>query len=183
MLEFEQMEIEYFVKPEEAAESFRSSGSQAMKAWVELIGSSESTSGCANMRRKSFPITRVGPSTSSTTSRGRWAGKSSTDLANRTDFDLTQHQTVSGEDLTYFDQEGNTRYLPHVIEPTFGVDRTILVLLLDAYDEEATVDVNGKPDTRIVLRLHPRVAPYKAAILPLMKKPELADVAKELFAP
>jgi glycyl-tRNA synthetase len=102
-------------------------------------------------------------------------------LANRTDFDLAQHQLVSGEDLQYFDQAENRRYLPYVIEPTFGVDRTILTLLVDAYDEEETVDVNGKPDTRVVLRLHPRVAPYKAAILPLMKKPELAEPARSLF--
>jgi glycyl-tRNA synthetase len=102
-------------------------------------------------------------------------------LANRTNFDLTQHQEFSGQDLTYFDQEAGTRYIPHVIEPTFGVERTFLTLLLDAYDEEATVDVNGKPDTRIVLRLSPKVAPYKAAILPLMKKPELTEVARSLF--
>jgi glycyl-tRNA synthetase len=102
-------------------------------------------------------------------------------LANRTDFDLTQHQQYSGEDLTYFDQEAGTRYLPHVIEPTFGVDRTLLVILLDAYDEEATVDVNGKPEIRTVLRLNPKVAPYKAAVLPLMKKPELAEVARGLY--
>ena len=68
-----------------------------------------------------------------------------------------------------------------MIEPTFGVDRSILVVLLDAYDEEETFDVNGKPDIRTVLRLAPVLAPYKAAILPLMKKPELTEVAKSLF--
>jgi glycyl-tRNA synthetase len=103
-------------------------------------------------------------------------------LANRTDYDLRQHQAFSGEDLTYFDQAGNRRYLPYVIEPTFGVDRTCLVVLLDAYDEEATVDVNGKPDTRVVLRLHPRVAPYKAAVLPLMRKLELVEPAWQLYS-
>ena len=102
-------------------------------------------------------------------------------LANRTDFDLGQHQEFSGEDLRYFEQETGERFVPHVIEPTFGVDRTILVVLLDAYDEEETVDVNGKPDTRTVLRLAPALAPYKAAILPLMKKPELTEVARPLF--
>ncbi|HYP62049.1 MAG TPA: His/Gly/Thr/Pro-type tRNA ligase C-terminal domain-containing protein, partial [Thermomicrobiales bacterium] len=87
----------------------------------------------------------------------------------------------SGEDLRYFEQETGERFVPHVIEPTFGVDRTILVALLDAYDEEETIDVNGKPDTRTVLRLAPALAPYKAAILPLMKKPELTEVARPLF--
>ena len=102
-------------------------------------------------------------------------------LANRTDFDLTQHQNASGQDLQYFDQAENRKYIPYVIEPTFGVDRTILTLLIDAYDEEATVDVNGKPDVRTVLRLHPRVAPYKAAVLPLLRKPELVAPAQALF--
>nr|MBA2246963.1 glycine--tRNA ligase [Chloroflexia bacterium] len=92
-----------------------------------------------------------------------------------------RHQETSGVDLTYFDQAANTRYLPHVIEPTFGVERTFLTVMLDAYDEEETVDVNGKADTRVVLRLAPRLAPYKAAVLPLAKKPELTTVARELF--
>ena len=87
----------------------------------------------------------------------------------------------SGEDLRYFEQETGERFLPHVIEPTFGVERTLLALLLDAYDEEQTVDVNGKPDTRVLLRLAPRLAPVKAAVLPLAKKPELTAVATELF--
>jgi glycyl-tRNA synthetase len=103
-------------------------------------------------------------------------------LANRTDFDLRSHQESSGVDLTYFDQAENTRYLPHVVEPTFGVERSFLTVLLDAYDEEATADVNGKEETRVVLRLAPRLAPYKAAILPLAKKPELTTVARQLFA-
>ena len=102
-------------------------------------------------------------------------------LANRTDFDLRQHQSFSGEDLHYFDQAENRKYIPYVIEPTFGVDRTCLILLVDAYDEEEILDVNGKADTRVVLRLHPRVAPYKAAVLPLLKKPELAQPSWSLF--
>jgi glycyl-tRNA synthetase len=102
-------------------------------------------------------------------------------LANRTDFDLARHQEFSGEDLRYFEQATGERFLPYVIEPTFGVDRTVLVALLDAYDEEETVDVNGKPDSRTVLHLDPKLAPFKAAILPLMKKPELSSVARALF--
>jgi glycyl-tRNA synthetase len=102
-------------------------------------------------------------------------------LANRTDFDLARHQEVSGEDLTYFDQAAGTRYLPHVVEPTFGVDRTMLTVMVDAYDEEETVDVNGKGDIRTVMRFAPILAPYKAAVLPLAKKPELTSVAMELF--
>jgi glycyl-tRNA synthetase len=102
-------------------------------------------------------------------------------LAYRTDFDLRQHQETSGVDLTYFDQESRERFLPHVIEPTFGVERTFVTVLLDAYDEETTTDVNGKPDTRTVLRLDPKLAPMKAAFLPLARKPELTSVAWDLF--
>jgi glycyl-tRNA synthetase len=102
-------------------------------------------------------------------------------LAYRTDFDLRRHQETSGVDLTYFDQESRERFLPHVIEPTFGVERTFLTVMLDAYDEETTPDVNGKAATRTVLRLDPKLAPMKAAFLPLAKKPELTGVARALF--
>ncbi|MBO4423311.1 MAG: glycine--tRNA ligase [Clostridia bacterium] len=96
-------------------------------------------------------------------------------LADRTDYDLTNHQNVSGKDLTYFDAETNERYLPYVIEPSLGVERTVLSVLCDAYDEE---ELEGG-DSRAVLRLHPALAPFKAAILPLSKK--LADQATEIY--
>ena len=97
-------------------------------------------------------------------------------VADRTDYDLTNHQNVSGKDLTYFDAETNERYLPYVIEPSLGVERTVLSVLCDAYDEE---ELEGG-DSRVVLRLHPALAPFKAAILPLSKK--LADNAGEIYA-
>ena len=89
-------------------------------------------------------------------------------VADRTDYDLTQHQNTSGKDLTYFDQETNEHYIPYVVEPSLGVERSVLAVLCDAYDEEI-VDAE-KNDTRVVLRLHPALAPYKAAVLPLSKK-------------
>ena len=92
-------------------------------------------------------------------------------VADRTDYDLTQHQNVSGKDLTYFDPETNERYIPYVVEPSLGVERSVLAVLCDAYDEEVVgQDENGKDDVRVVLRLHPALAPYKAAVLPLSKK-------------
>jgi glycyl-tRNA synthetase len=178
-IEFDQMEIEYFVKPDDGARAF-DEWIAAMQAWINGIGLTPE-----RVRIREHPKEKLSHYSSRTIDFeydfpgmgwGELYG-----LANRTDFDLTQHQEYSGQDLTYFDQEAGTRYIPHVIEPTFGVERTFLTLLLDAYDEEATVDVNGKPDTRIVLRLSPKVAPYKAAILPLMKKPELTEVARSLF--
>jgi glycyl-tRNA synthetase len=178
-IEFEQMEIEYFVRPEESADLF-DAWVEAMWGWVDLIGINRERVHVREHDKDelSHYSTRTIDFEYDFPSMG-W--KELYGFANRTDFDLSRHQEFSGEDLTYFDQPTGTRFLPHVLEPTFGVDRTFLVLLLDAYDEEETVDVNGKPDTRVVLRLNPRIAPYKAAVLPLMKKPELASVAKDLF--
>ncbi len=179
-IEFEQMEIEYFVRPEEGSAAFEG-WLDAMRGWLDLVGLSGE-----HLRVREHAAAELSHYSNRTVDfeylfPGPMGWKELYGLANRTDFDLRQHQEHSGEDLTYFDQASNTRFLPHVIEPTFGVDRTVLVLLLDAYDEEQTTDVNGKPDTRVVLRLHPRIAPYKAAVLPLMKKPELAGPARELF--
>ena len=99
-------------------------------------------------------------------------------VADRTDYDLTQHQNTSGKDLTYFDPETNERYIPYVVEPSLGVERSVLAVLVDAYDEEV-VDAE-KNDVRTVLHLHPALAPYKAAVLPLSKK--LSDKAREIYA-
>jgi glycyl-tRNA synthetase len=99
-------------------------------------------------------------------------------VASRTNFDLTAHQNTSGKDMTYYDQEKNEHYIPYVIEPSLGADRVTLAFLVDAYDEEV-VDAE-KNDVRTVLRLHPALAPYKVAVLPLSKK--LADKGREIQA-
>lgn len=180
VLEFEQMEIEYFCKPEDAPETFET-WLKDMEAWVEQIGlkpehvriREHSKEELSHYSDRTLDFEYLFP--------GSLGWKELYGLANRTDFDLRQHQEVSGVDLSYFDQANNTRYLPYVIEPTFGVDRTMLTVLVDAYDEEETVDVNGKSDTRTVLRLKPILAPFKAAVLPLARKPELTGVATELY--
>jgi len=179
-IEFEQMEIEYFVKPEDGPRAF-DEWLEAMRGWIRLIGLRED-----RVRVREHEKEELSHYSSRTVDfeydfPAPMGWKELYGLANRTDFDLSRHQEYSGEDLRYFDQETGERYIPHVIEPTFGVDRTVLVLLLDAYDEETVVDVNGKPETRVVLRLSPRIAPYKAAVLPLMRKPELTEVARSLF--
>ncbi len=180
VLEFEQMEIEYFCKPEESPEMFET-WLASMHEWVKLIGLNPD-----HVRVREHDKEELSHYSDRTLDfeylfPGTLGWKELYGLANRTNFDLSRHQEVSGEDLTYFDQAANTRYLPHVIEPTFGVDRTMLTLLVDAYDEEETVDVNGKSDIRTVLRLSPALAPYKAAVLPLAKKPELTTVAMDLY--
>ena len=98
-------------------------------------------------------------------------------VADRTDYDLTQHQNTSGKDLTYFDQESGEHYIPYVIEPSLGVERSVLAVLCDAYDEEVVDE--AKNDVRTVLRLHPALAPFKAAVLPLSKK--LSGKANEIY--
>ncbi|MBQ8584243.1 MAG: hypothetical protein IJ488_06520, partial [Clostridia bacterium] len=96
-------------------------------------------------------------------------------VADRTDYDLTQHQNHSGKDMTFFDQETGEHYIPYVVEPSLGADRVALAFLVDAYDEEEL----SEGDVRVVLHLHPALAPVKAAVLPLSKK--LSDKALELY--
>ena len=181
VLEFEIMEIEYFVKPDEG-EARLEEWLDAMWSWVRLLGLD-----VERVRVREHDQGELSHYSTLTVDfeydfPGSMGWKELYGLAYRTDFDLRSHQESSGVDLTYFDQAENSRYLPHVVEPTFGVERSFITVLLDAYDEEQTLDVNGKADTRVVLRLAPRIAPYKAAILPLAKKPELTEVARSLFA-
>jgi glycyl-tRNA synthetase len=102
-------------------------------------------------------------------------------VAYRTDYDLKQHQEASGKPLDYFDEETKQRFIPHVIEPSAGVDRTVLALLCNAYDEETVTDEKGKSETRIVMRFHPRIAPVKVGVFPLLKNNEqLVSKAREI---
>ena len=99
-------------------------------------------------------------------------------IANRTDYDLTQHSKFSGQDLSYFDQEHDRRYVPHVIEPAAGADRATLAFLLAAYDEEEAPDAKGGTEKRVVLRFDPRLAPIKVAVLPLSKNEKLVPTGR-----
>ncbi|MEM2974049.1 MAG: glycine--tRNA ligase [Candidatus Micrarchaeia archaeon] len=105
-----------------------------------------------------------------------WGWKELMGIANRTDFDLKQHMKFSGKDLSLFDDERNERVIPHVIEPSFGLDRLLFTILMDAYSEK-----REEGETKIVLRLHPSIAPAKAAIFPLMKKDGLREKAREVY--
>jgi glycyl-tRNA synthetase len=102
-------------------------------------------------------------------------------VAYRTDYDLSQHQNASGKSLEYFDEETKQRFVPHVVEPSAGVDRTVLALICEAYSEDEAPDEKGKMETRLVLRFHPRIAPIKCAVFPLLKNKEpLVAKAKEI---
>ena len=175
--EFEQMEIEYFVKPEEWEQWFEHWLGQ-MNEWLAFLGLPQSQlhylevpdGDRAHYSKRTVDIEYQYP----------FGMKELYGLAYRTDFDLTNHMTASGTDLRYMDPHTNEKYVPHVIEPTFGVDRTFLAVLCEHFVEEEVGGEDGKKESRTVLRLPFALAPYKAAILPLSKKPELEAVAKEL---
>ena len=103
-------------------------------------------------------------------------------IANRTDFDLKTHSEHSGHDLSYFDQANNERYLPYVIEPAAGLSRSLMTFLVDAYREDEAPNTKGGVDKRVVLRLDPRLAPVKAAVLPLSRNTDLSPKARDLAA-
>ncbi|MBR3145322.1 MAG: glycine--tRNA ligase [Clostridia bacterium] len=171
--EFEQMELEFFCKPDTDLEWF-SYWRGFCRDWLLSLGLKEE-----NLRLRNHDKDELSFYSKATTDFeflfpfgwGELWG-----VADRTDYDLTQHQNTSKKDLTYFDQETNEHYIPYVIEPSLGVERMFLSILCDAYDEEV-VDAE-KNDTRVVLRFHPFLAPFKAAVLPLSKK--LSDKAMEI---
>ena len=173
--EFEQMELEFFCKPDTDLEWF-SYWRSFCRDWLLSLGLKEE-----NLRLRDHDKAELSFYSKATTDFeflfpfgwGELWG-----IADRTDYDLTQHQNVSGKDLTYFDQDENTRYLPYVIEPSLGVERSVLAFLCDAYDEEV-LDAE-KNDVRTVLHLHPALAPYKCAVLPLSKK--LSEKAQEIYS-
>ena len=175
--EFEQMELEFFCEPGTDLEWF-AYWRGFCKQWLLSLGMKEE-----NLRLRDHDPEELGFYSKATTDFeflfpfgwGELWG-----VADRTDYDLTQHQNTSGKDLTYFDQEKNTRYIPYVIEPSLGVERSFLAFLADAYDEEVVgQDKRGNDDIRTVLHLHPALAPYKAAVLPLSKK--LSPAAEEIY--
>ncbi len=173
--EFEQMELEFFCKPGTDLEWFNYWRSFC-REWLLAIGLKEK-----NIRLRDHDPEELCFYSKATTDFeflfpfgwGELWG-----VADRTDYDLTQHQTVSGKDLTYFDPETNEHYIPYVVEPSLGVERTVLSVLCDAYDEEV-IDAE-KNDTRVVMHLHPALAPFKAAVLPLSKK--LSEKADEVYS-
>ena len=170
--EFEQMEIEYFCREEEEEQVF-ASWQEAIWQWYLSIGLKET-----RMRWYEHPkesLAHYSKRTVDVEYEFPFGWGELQGLANRGTFDLTQHSKHSGKDLRFFAPEKNERLIPTVIEPSAGVDRTILALLCEAYDEE---EVEG--ETRVVMRFSPRMAPIKAGVFPLVKKGGLAEVAREL---
>ena len=176
--EFEQMELEFFCQPGTDLEWFQYWRSYCHD-WLLSLGSKEES-----LRLRDHEPEELAFYSKATTDFefmfpfgwGELWG-----VADRTDYDLKQHQEHSGKDLTYFDQEKNEHYIPYVIEPSLGADRVTLAFLVDAYDEEIVgQDKKGNNDVRTVLRLHPALAPFKCAVLPLSKKEVLSGPAQQL---
>ena len=174
--EFEQMECEFFCKPGTDLEWF-AYWKDFCKNWLLSLGIKEE-----NLRLRDHDPAELAFYSRATTDIeyafpftdwGELWG-----IADRTDYDLGRHMEASKKDLTYFDPETNEHYIPYVIEPSLGCDRVALAFLCEAYDEEHLVDAKGKEDIRTVLHLHPALAPFKCAVLPLSKK--LGDKAMEI---
>ena len=178
--EFEQMELEYFCRPEQ--------GMDLLKYWLEERLRFYEDIG---LSREKLKVLDVPAEERAHYSKGTYdieyefpfGTQELEGVAYRTDYDLTQHQTHSGKSLEYFDEETKEKFIPHVVEPSAGVDRTVLALLCAAYDEETVTDEKGKSETRVVLRFHPRMAPVKVGVFPLLKnKPELVEKAQSVAA-
>ncbi|MEO5719877.1 MAG: glycine--tRNA ligase [Chthoniobacterales bacterium] len=178
--EFEQMELEYFCRPEQGMELLDYWLEERLK-FYENIG----------IPRTKLHVLTVPDADRAFYSKGTYdieyefpfGVQELEGVAYRTDYDLTQHQAASGKPLDYFDEETKARFIPHVVEPSAGVDRTLLALICEAYDEETVTDEKGKSETRTVMRFHPRMAPIKVGVFPLLKnKPELVAKAREVQA-
>jgi glycyl-tRNA synthetase len=177
--EFEQMELEYFVKPGEDAKYF--------KEWVENRFKWYENLGLKNIRKREAPkeeLAHYSRGTIDVEYEFPFGWKEIEGIANRGDFDLKTHSQYSGEDLSYTDAEAGEKYVPFVIEPSAGMDRIALAFLCNAYTEEKD-PVKSQGDngaSRIVLKLHPKLAPYKVAVFPLLaNKPQLVKTAREIY--
>ncbi len=180
--EFEQMEMEFFVKPGED-EEWHQYWIDARTQWYVDLGIAAD-----NLRHFEHPAEKLSHYSKRTVDieyRFKFAGSEWGELegiANRTDFDLRTHSKHSGQDLSYFDQAANERYLPYVIEPAAGLSRSLMTFLVDAYHEDEAPNTKGGVDKRVVLRLDPRLAPVKVAVLPLSRNADLTPKAKALAA-
>ncbi len=209
--EFEQMELEFFIRPDEVVQ--KRAGSVASLSdpqpstlspqpnwgwelwhkywveqrvkWYESIGLGRET--LVEYWQKKEELAHYAKATVDILFKFPFGTQELEGIAARGDFDLTQHQKFSGKSMEYFDEEAKAKYVPHVIEPSAGVDRLALALICNAYCEDQAPDDKGKLESRVVMKFHPRIAPIKVAVFPLLKnKPELVKKAKavrELLRP
>ncbi len=176
--EFEQMELEYFCRPEQGMELLEYWREERLKFYDDI-----------GISRSKVHVRNVPDEERAFYSKGTYDieydfpfGRQELEgVAYRTDYDLSQHQKASGKSLEYFDEETKEKFIPHVVEPSAGVDRTVLALICEAYGEDQAPNDKGEMEARTVLRFHPRMAPIKCAIFPLLKnKQPLVVKAKEI---
>ena len=180
--EFEQMKMEFFVKPGTDEEWHQYWIDQRFNWYVDLGINPD------NLRLYEHPQEKLSHYSKRTVdieyafhfANGQWGELEG--IANRTDFDLSTHAKGSGEDLSYFDQDSNERWIPYVIEPAAGLGRSLMAFLVDAYHEDEAPNAKGGVDKRVVLKLDRRLAPVKVAVLPLSKKETLTPVAEKVAA-
>lgn len=176
--EFEMMEIEFFVKPGED-EFWHKKWLEDSLNWYKALGVSEDNlrireherSELAHYAKATFDIEYQFP----------WGWGEIQGIANRTDFDLTAHSKASGKSLDYFDDQTSERYVPYVIEPSAGVDRATMSLMVDAYTESEVITASGKTENRVLMRFHPKIAPIKVAVLPLSRNEKLKPLARSIY--
>ncbi|WP_109509685.1 glycine--tRNA ligase [Nocardioides speluncae] len=180
--EFEQMEMEFFVKPGDDEEWHQYWIDERTRWYTDLGIKSENLRHYEHAQEK---LSHYSKRTVDIEYRFRFAGAEWGELegiANRTDFDLSTHAKHSGTDLSYFDQAADERYTPYVIEPAAGLSRSLMTFLVDAYEEDEAPNTKGGVDKRTVLRLDPRLAPVKVAVLPLSRNADLSPKSKDLAA-
>jgi glycyl-tRNA synthetase len=176
--EFEQMEIEFFVRPEEGEKWFNYWYNERFNWYIRLGIRKE------NLRLRphgSDELAHYAAGCQDVEYNFPWGWSELEGIANRTDFDLTCHQKMSGDSLEYFDEEKNEHFIPHVIEPSAGADRGTLAFLVDAYAEDEAPSEKGAMEKRVVLRFHKSLAPIKVAILPLSRKPDLMETSQKVY--
>jgi len=176
--EFEQMEIEFFCHPTTSREWYEK-WRDARFAWYKQLGIKSDNLRLREHDKDELAFYSVG--TSDVEYMFPWGWGELEGIAHRGDYDLQQHIKHSGKDLSYYDDETKDRFVPHVIEPSAGATRSFLAFLCEAYQEDQIPDEKGKPEVRTVLRLHPRLAPVKAAIFPLVKKDGMPERAMGLY--
>ncbi len=175
-LEFDLMEFEYFIHEKEWEKAFEY-WLKEMHKWIEYVGIDKGKTHVREHTQKE--LSHYSKKTVDIEFETPFGWKELYGLAYRTNFDLKNHTEKSGEDLSYLDPYTSERYIPHVIEPTFGLSRTFLMVLLSSYAEETVKDAEGKEDTRVVMRFKPHIAPFKVAVLPLVNK--LNDEAEKVY--
>jgi glycyl-tRNA synthetase len=203
--EFEQMELEFFIRPDEVVQKLTGSVAKLSDSttvglepepnwgwelwhkywveqrirWYESIGLSRDT--LVEYWQKKDELAHYAKATVDILYKFPFGTQELEGVAARGDFDLSQHQKFSGKSMEYFDEEAKAKYVPHVIEPSAGVDRLALALICNAYCEDQAPDEKGNMESRVVMKFHPRIAPIKVAVFPLLKnKPELVKKAKEV---